>query len=161
MSTFSSRLNEQNRCFGRRGSTYYLDNDNPDQNGSLNLSGQQAHHCQSPFLSSRSTHNFLVGLGPQLLRLNPYAAIARRCQSAAKSQKADRSASITIVLTLLSRLTVCVQLRSSHPTFLPHGIVGPKHERLIFEFSDNSATTASGDIPELKSSTALSFVVNG
>ena len=129
MSTFSSRLNEQNRCFGRCGSTYYLDNDNPDQNGSLNLSGQQAHHCLSPVLSSYSTHNFLAGLGSQLLRLNPYAMIARRCQGAVKSQKADRSASITIVLTLLLRLTVCVQLRSSRPAFLSHGIVGPNHRR--------------------------------
>ena len=68
---------------------------------------------------------------------------------------------MTIVLTLLLRLTVCVQLRSSRPAFLPHRIVGPKHEMLIVEFNDNSAATASGDVSELKSSTALSLVVDG
>lgn len=35
VSTLSSTLNEQNRCRGRLGSNYYLDNDNPDRNESL------------------------------------------------------------------------------------------------------------------------------
>lgn len=43
------------------------------------------------------------------------------------------------------------------PTFLVRGIVGPKHEMLIFEFSESLDAMVSGEIPAVKSSTAFKF----